>query len=82
MKPCGETKTLKVKVLASMRSAFTTYNSFDDDGRETSVLLRLQHTFEIACFHYRQVRRPTYKYCWTRNTARLRQCSTLESVAV
>lgn len=40
-------KTLHGKALSSMRTAMTAFNSPHDDGRATSVLLHLQHAFEM-----------------------------------
>ncbi|WP_371795297.1 hypothetical protein [Streptomyces sp. NBC_01718] len=41
------TRTLKKKALASLRSMATSFNSVDEDGRTTTVLLHLQHSFEM-----------------------------------
>jgi hypothetical protein len=43
----NETRHLKAKALSSMRSAMTSFNSLDEDGRSTRVLLHLQHAFEM-----------------------------------
>ncbi len=43
----NETRFLRVKALASMRSAMTAFNSLEEDGRATRVLLHLQHSFEM-----------------------------------
>jgi hypothetical protein len=43
----NEARHLKVKSLASMRSAMTAFNSLEEDGRATRVLLYLQHAFEM-----------------------------------
>lgn len=43
----NETRFLLNKALASMRSAMTAFNSLDEDGRATRVLLHLQHAFEM-----------------------------------
>lgn len=40
-------KTLQAKALSSMRTAMTAFNNPQDDGRETVVLLHLQHAFEM-----------------------------------
>lgn len=40
-------KTLHGKSLSSMRTAMAAFNSPHDDGRATSVLLHLQHAFEM-----------------------------------
>lgn len=38
---------LKDKAVASLRRAITAFNSLDDEGRQTSVMLALQHAFEM-----------------------------------
>lgn len=40
-------KTLQGKALSAMRTAMTAFNSPYDDGRNTVVLLHLQHAFEM-----------------------------------
>ncbi|KPX06787.1 hypothetical protein ALP16_01556 [Pseudomonas savastanoi] len=47
MKLLRETRTLKVKAVSSLRIAMQAFNSFDDDGRITTVLLHLQHACEM-----------------------------------
>ena len=47
MKLVGDAKTLKTKAICSMRAGMTAFNSFDDDGRITTVLLHLQHACEM-----------------------------------
>jgi hypothetical protein len=47
MKIRREAGILKRKALASLRCATGAFNSFDDDGRVTDVLLHLQHAFEM-----------------------------------
>jgi hypothetical protein len=42
-----ESRLLKSKALASLRRAANSFNSLDDDGRQTSVLLHLQHALEM-----------------------------------
>lgn len=42
-----EAKILKAKALSSLRRAMVEFNSYDDDGRPTEVLLKLQHAFEM-----------------------------------
>jgi hypothetical protein len=42
-----EATILKRKALASLRRAARSFNDLDDDGRTTSVLLHLQHSFEM-----------------------------------
>lgn len=42
-----EAKILKTKGLASLRRAMTSFNSHEEDGRVTDVLLKLQHSFEM-----------------------------------
>jgi hypothetical protein len=48
MKLRREAGILKRKAIASLRRATTAFNSFDDDGRVTDVLLHLQHAFEMV----------------------------------
>jgi hypothetical protein len=40
-------RLLKVKAVASLRRAMQAFNSMDDDGRRTTVLLLTQHSFEM-----------------------------------
>jgi len=40
-------KVLHGKAIQSMRSAVTAFNSPQDQGRSTAVLLLLQHSFEM-----------------------------------
>lgn len=47
MKLRRETRTLRDKALASLRRGLTAFNSFDEDGRVTAVLLHLQHACEM-----------------------------------
>lgn len=47
MKLRNEARVLKRKAVSSMRAAMTAFNSPDDDGRATAVLLHLQHSFEM-----------------------------------
>jgi hypothetical protein len=42
-----EARTLKDKALCSLRRAVTAFNSCDDDGRTTCVLLHMQHAAEM-----------------------------------
>ncbi|MGE5597144.1 MAG: DUF3644 domain-containing protein [Hyphomicrobiales bacterium] len=42
-----ESKLLKQKAIASLRRAAQAFNSLDDDGRITTVLLHTQHAFEM-----------------------------------
>jgi hypothetical protein len=42
-----DARHLKAKSISSMRSAMAAFNSPDDDGRVTRVLLHLQHAFEM-----------------------------------
>jgi hypothetical protein len=44
--PCSA-RLLKAKALASLRRCARAFNDFDDDGRVTTVLLHLQHAFEM-----------------------------------
>ncbi len=47
MKLRREARTLKSKALCSLRRAVTAFNSCEDDGRVTCVLLHLQHAAEM-----------------------------------
>ena len=47
MKLRRESRTLFQKSVSSLRRGLTAFNSFDDDGRITSVLLHLQHASEM-----------------------------------
>lgn len=47
MKLVRDAKTLKEKAVASLKIAMTTFNSFEEEGRITSVLLHLQHACEM-----------------------------------
>lgn len=47
MKLRNDARVLRRKSLSSMRSAMAAFNSHQDDGRATSVLLHLQHSFEM-----------------------------------
>lgn len=47
MKLRREAKTLKRKALCSLRRGLTAFNSYDEDGRVTTVLLHLQHACEM-----------------------------------
>lgn len=38
---------LKDKALASMRRAVKAFNDLDDDGRQTAIMLHMQHAFEM-----------------------------------
>lgn len=42
-----DARLLKAKALASLRRCARAFNDFDDDGRVTTVLLQLQHSFEM-----------------------------------
>jgi len=42
-----DAKTLRGKAISSLKIAMVTFNSFDDEGRVTSVLLHLQHACEM-----------------------------------
>lgn len=42
-----EARLLKAKAVSSLRRSAQAFNSLDDDGRVTSVLLHLQHAFEM-----------------------------------
>lgn len=47
MKLVRDARTLKSKALSSLRTGMQAFNSFDDDGRITTVLLHLQHACEM-----------------------------------
>lgn len=47
MKLKREARTLKAKAIASLRRGLEAFNSHDDQGRQESVLLFLQHTCEM-----------------------------------
>ena len=47
MKLKREARTLKQKALSSLRRGLSSFNSFEDDGRVTSVLLHFQHACEM-----------------------------------
>jgi hypothetical protein len=54
-----ETRRLKDKAVASLRRATAAFNGLEDDGREATVLLFLQHAFEMllkAALYQRGVR--------------------------
>ena len=42
-----DARTLRSKAICSLRIAMTSFNSYDEDGRVTSVLLHLQHAAEM-----------------------------------
>ncbi len=47
MKLVRDARTLKNKSISSLRTGMQAFNSFDDDGRITTVLLHLQHSCEM-----------------------------------
>ena len=47
MKLRREARTLKQKALSSLRRGLSSFNSYEDDGRVTSVLLHFQHACEM-----------------------------------
>lgn len=47
MKLVRDARTLKDKAIASLRTAMTAFNSYEEEGRITSVLLHLQHSCEM-----------------------------------
>jgi hypothetical protein len=47
MKLVRDARLLKIKALSSLRSGLAAFNSFQEDGRTTSVLLHLQHACEM-----------------------------------
>src|SRR5690242_5432071 len=48
MKLSRDARTLKGKAISSLRRSMTEFNSYDDDGRITAVLLYLQHASEMV----------------------------------
>ena len=42
-----DARTLKSKAISSLRTGMQSFNSFDEDGRVTTVLLHLQHACEM-----------------------------------
>ena len=42
-----DAKTLKGKAISSLKRGLTSFNSFNDDGRSTTVMLHLQHSCEM-----------------------------------
>src|SRR4051812_35002910 len=40
-------RTLKTKAISSFRRATAAFNGVDNDGRQTAILLHLQHAFEM-----------------------------------
>ena len=53
-----DARLLKEKAVASLRRAATAFNSLEDAGRHTTVLVHLQHSFEMllkAALHERHV---------------------------
>src|SRR5438876_7964276 len=48
MKLRREARNLKQKALSSLRRGLASFNSYDDDGRITTVLLHLQHCCEMS----------------------------------
>jgi len=47
MKLVRDARTLKTKAIESLRTAMTAFNSYDDAGRVTSVLMHSQHACEM-----------------------------------
>ncbi|MGY6704636.1 hypothetical protein [Roseinatronobacter sp.] len=47
MKLVRDAKTLKEKSVASLKIAMATFNSYEEEGRITSVLIHLQHACEM-----------------------------------
>lgn len=47
MKLVRDARTLKAKAIGSLRTAMTAFNSYDDEGRVTMVLMHLQHACEM-----------------------------------
>ena len=42
-----DVRALRSKAVASLRTGVTAFNGLDDDGRQTVVLLSVQHAFEM-----------------------------------
>ena len=47
MKLVRDARTLKTKAIESLRTAMTGFNSYDDAGRITTVLMHAQHACEM-----------------------------------
>lgn len=47
MKLVRDARILKTKGLSSLRTGLVSFNSFNEDGRSTTVLLHLQHACEM-----------------------------------
>lgn len=47
MKLVRDARTLKTKAIESLRTAMTAFNSYDDAGRVTTVLMHTQHACEM-----------------------------------
>jgi hypothetical protein len=47
LKLVRDARTLKMKAISSLRTGMSSFNSYEDDGRVTSVLLHLQHACEM-----------------------------------
>jgi hypothetical protein len=47
IKPVRDARTLRAKAISSLRLAMAAFNSYDEDGRVTTVLLHLQHASEM-----------------------------------
>jgi len=47
MKLVRDARTLKTKAIESLRTAMTAFNSYDDTGRVTTVLMHTQHACEM-----------------------------------
>lgn len=47
MKLVRDARTLKAKSISSLKTAMSAFNSYDDDGRITLVLMNLQHACEM-----------------------------------
>lgn len=53
MKLVRDARTLKTKSICSLKVAMSAFNSYDDEGRITMVLMNLQHACgsqKIRCF--------------------------------
>jgi hypothetical protein len=78
-----DARLLKSKALASLRRCARAFNDFDDDGRVSTVLLHLQHAFEmllkaalvdknVPVFDKRRGRSVGFEKCVSLSTEKLR----------
>jgi len=47
LRPVRDARTLKAKAIASLKAGMMAFNSYQEDGRQTAVLLHLQHACEM-----------------------------------